>query len=73
MSGKSITSFNSVLNEQNSNKIIPKYLGLSGPKLNTAITLLAGDGFLLFGYDQGVMGSLLTWSPLDQRSQPWML
>lgn len=39
---------------------IPTYLGLSGSKLNLAISCLCGVGFLLFGYDQGVMGSLLT-------------
>ncbi|QRG37585.1 hypothetical protein FDK38_001962 [Candidozyma auris] len=39
---------------------VPTYMGLKGSKLNTAITTLCGVGFLLFGYDQGVMGSLLT-------------
>ncbi|CDK29797.1 unnamed protein product [Kuraishia capsulata CBS 1993] len=39
---------------------IPSYLGVSGQKLHVAISMLAGVGFLLFGYDQGVMGSLLT-------------
>ncbi|ODV68050.1 putative sugar transporter [Hyphopichia burtonii NRRL Y-1933] len=39
---------------------IPTYLGLKGQKLNTAISTMCGVGFLLFGYDQGVMGSLLT-------------
>ncbi|RLV94820.1 Sugar transporter STL1 [Spathaspora sp. JA1] len=36
------------------------YLGLKGKKLHHAISIFAGMGFLLFGYDQGVMGSLLT-------------
>ncbi|KAG2730811.1 hypothetical protein G9P44_005960 [Scheffersomyces stipitis] len=36
------------------------YLGLRGNKLNFAVSCFAGVGFLLFGYDQGVMGSLLT-------------
>ncbi|ODQ77028.1 hypothetical protein BABINDRAFT_42429 [Babjeviella inositovora NRRL Y-12698] len=36
------------------------FLGLRGTKLQNAVSLLAGIGFLLFGYDQGVMGSLLT-------------
>lgn len=36
------------------------FLGLSGQKLHNAISVIAGAGFLLFGYDQGVMGSLLT-------------
>ena len=33
---------------------------LVGPALNYAITATAGSGFLLFGYDQGVMSGLLT-------------
>lgn len=33
---------------------------LTGPALNYAITATAGSGFLLFGYDQGVMSGLLT-------------
>ncbi|KAG6034115.1 hypothetical protein E4U19_003802 [Claviceps sp. Clav32 group G5] len=37
-----------------------KYLGLSGPSLNWAIGAVAGCDFLLFGYDQGVMGGILT-------------
>lgn len=37
-----------------------KYLGLRGTKLNVAIGIIAGTDFLLFGYDQGVMGGLLT-------------
>jgi len=37
-----------------------RYLGLRGTKLNIAIGFIAGMDFLLFGYDQGVMGGLLT-------------
>lgn len=37
-----------------------KYLGLTGTKLHSAIATIAGIGFVLFGYDQGVMGGLLT-------------
>ncbi|CAK3866040.1 Sugar transporter STL1 [Lecanosticta acicola] len=33
---------------------------LTGRALNWAITAVAGSGFLLFGYDQGVMSGLLT-------------
>ncbi|CAH7683110.1 general substrate transporter [Phakopsora pachyrhizi] len=36
------------------------YWGLTGNKLNKAVGVLSGLGFLLFGYDQGVMGGLLT-------------
>lgn len=35
------------------------YFGLTGTTLNVAIGVLAGLDFLLFGYDQGVMGGLL--------------
>ena len=36
-----------------------RYFGLTGTRLNVAIGVLAGLDFLLFGYDQGVMGGLL--------------
>ncbi|CAH2350636.1 sugar transporter Stl1p [[Candida] railenensis] len=39
---------------------IHSFIGLRGEKLNLAVSVLSGVGFLLFGYDQGVMGSLLT-------------
>ncbi|EAW10735.1 sugar porter family MFS transporter [Aspergillus clavatus NRRL 1] len=37
-----------------------RYLGLQGSKLQLAIGVIAGMDFLLFGYDQGVTGGLLT-------------
>ncbi|KAI2622143.1 general substrate transporter [Hypomontagnella submonticulosa] len=37
-----------------------KYFGLRGDWLNYAIGIIAGCDFLLFGYDQGVMGGILT-------------
>ncbi|OQV02557.1 hypothetical protein CLAIMM_07738 [Cladophialophora immunda] len=37
-----------------------RYLGFRGLRLNIAIGVIAGIDFLLFGYDQGVMGGLLT-------------
>ncbi|KAL1868767.1 hypothetical protein Plec18167_008072 [Paecilomyces lecythidis] len=37
-----------------------RYFGLKGTKLNIAIGFIAGLDFLLFGYDQGVMGGLLS-------------
>ncbi|KAI9728259.1 MAG: hypothetical protein M1834_007752 [Cirrosporium novae-zelandiae] len=37
-----------------------KYMGLKGTQLNLAIGFIAGLDFLLFGYDQGVTGGLLT-------------
>ncbi|KAI2470834.1 general substrate transporter [Annulohypoxylon bovei var. microspora] len=39
-----------------------KYFGLRGDWLNYAIGIIAGCDFLLFGYDQGVMGGILTMS-----------
>ncbi|KAH8812863.1 sugar transporter family protein [Xylogone sp. PMI_703] len=39
---------------------LPRYFGLRGKPLGLAIAILAGLDFLLFGYDQGVMGGLLT-------------
>ncbi|KAI1370868.1 general substrate transporter [Hypoxylon crocopeplum] len=37
-----------------------RYFGLRGDWLNYAIGIIAGCDFLLFGYDQGVMGGILT-------------
>lgn len=37
-----------------------RFFGLRGSKLNFAISFIAGLDFFLFGYDQGVMGGLLT-------------
>lgn len=36
------------------------FIGMRGKKLHRTVGLMASIGFLLFGYDQGVMGSLLT-------------
>ncbi|KAK6833216.1 hypothetical protein PG987_007910 [Apiospora arundinis] len=36
------------------------FFGLRGKQLNYAIGIIAGCDFLLFGYDQGVMGGILT-------------
>ncbi|KAI9716502.1 MAG: hypothetical protein M1828_007662 [Chrysothrix sp. TS-e1954] len=37
-----------------------KFYGMKGESLNYAIGIIAGLDFLLFGYDQGVMGGILT-------------
>ncbi|KAI0023633.1 sugar transporter family protein [Xylariomycetidae sp. FL0641] len=37
-----------------------KFFGLRGNALNWAVGIIAGCDFLLFGYDQGVMGGILT-------------
>ncbi|GAA5907793.1 hypothetical protein JCM6882_004559 [Rhodosporidiobolus microsporus] len=39
---------------------VPSYFGLTGTKLITAITACSTVGFLLFGYDQGVMSGIIT-------------
>ncbi|KAK3329951.1 sugar transporter [Apodospora peruviana] len=38
----------------------PKYMGLSGKRLSLAVSTVATTGFLLFGYDQGVMSGIIT-------------
>ncbi|OUM52247.1 hypothetical protein BVG19_g1417 [[Candida] boidinii] len=55
----------------------PEFLGANGKKLNLYVSCLASTGFLLFGYDQGVMGSLLsldsfreTFRTIDTYSNP---
>lgn len=40
--------------------MVPTFIGLRGLQLNWAIGFAASAGFLLFGYDQGVLGSLYT-------------
>lgn len=56
-----MTSYtSSVSDKELSTDEVPKFLGFKGDALNKVITVICGVGFLLFGYDQGVMGSLLT-------------
>ncbi|ODV78531.1 putative sugar transporter [Suhomyces tanzawaensis NRRL Y-17324] len=50
---------------------IHTFMGLSGKRLQYAVSSFAGVGFLLFGYDQGVMGSLLT-LPSFEKTFPAM-
>ena len=43
------------------------YFGLRGTQLQIAVGCLAGLDFLLFGYDQGVTGGLLTLKSFRQQ------
>ncbi|VBB71891.1 Putative transporter [Podospora comata] len=38
----------------------PKFMGLSGRPLSMMVSAVATTGFLLFGYDQGVMSGIIT-------------
>ncbi|KAI1759029.1 general substrate transporter [Hypoxylon sp. FL1150] len=38
---------------------VPTYMGLSGRSLSLAVSTVATTGFLLFGYDQGVMSGII--------------
>lgn len=38
-------------------------MGLSGRPLSTAVSIVATTGFLLFGYDQGVMSGIISAEP----------
>ncbi|RLV95949.1 Sugar transporter STL1 [Spathaspora sp. JA1] len=60
MSQNSVTSSGNNQVEYSEDSTIYTYLGMKGKRLHHAISFIAGMGFLLFGYDQGVMGSLLT-------------
>ncbi|KAF8539588.1 general substrate transporter [Trichophaea hybrida] len=59
-----LEGFNYDKTEQNektmADSAVPTYAGLSGQKLRFAITATATIGFLLFGYDQGVMSGIIT-------------
>ncbi|OBT70531.1 hypothetical protein VF21_10453, partial [Pseudogymnoascus sp. 05NY08] len=46
--------------EPSTKKHMKTYMGLSGRKLNIAISVVATNGFLLFGFDQGVMSGIIT-------------
>ncbi|KAK6068723.1 hypothetical protein SCUP515_09426 [Seiridium cupressi] len=43
----------------------PKFMGLSGRPLSLAVSTVATTGFLLFGYDQGVMSGIISAKPFN--------
>lgn len=42
------------------------YMGLRGRPLSLMISAIATTGFLLFGYDQGVMGGIISAEPFNR-------
>ncbi|KKY34792.1 putative sugar transporter stl1 [Diaporthe ampelina] len=48
----------------------PKFLGLSGRPLSLLVSVIATTGFLLFGYDQGVMSGIITAAPFNDMFEP---
>lgn len=38
----------------------PRFMGLTGRPLSLAVSVVATTGFLLFGYDQGVMSGIIS-------------
>ncbi|KAF2086837.1 general substrate transporter [Saccharata proteae CBS 121410] len=43
----------------------PQFMGMRGKKLSTVISIVATTGFLLFGYDQGVMSGIINADPFN--------
>jgi sugar porter (SP) family MFS transporter len=43
----------------------PRFMGLTGRPLSTAVSVVATTGFLLFGYDQGVMSGIISAEPFN--------
>ncbi|KAG5355339.1 Sugar transporter STL1 [Yarrowia sp. C11] len=52
---------------RSSTEVKTSFLGARGQKLHNLVAAVAGIGFLLFGYDQGVMGGLLTLDTFIQQ------
>ncbi|KUI63540.1 Sugar transporter STL1 [Cytospora mali] len=43
----------------------PKFCGLTGRPLSVLVSVVATTGFVLFGYDQGVMSGIITAAPFN--------
>lgn len=43
----------------------PHFMGLTGRPLSLAVSIVATTGFLLFGYDQGVMSGIISSEPFN--------
>ncbi|EAS34518.3 sugar porter (SP) family MFS transporter [Coccidioides immitis RS] len=43
----------------------PRYAGMTGQKLSLSISTVATCGFLLFGYDQGIMSGIISAKPFN--------
>ena len=44
---------------------VPKFMGMSGRPLSTVVSIIATCGFLLFGFDQGVMSGIIAAAPFN--------
>ncbi|KAL2009276.1 hypothetical protein VTN00DRAFT_7470 [Thermoascus crustaceus] len=44
---------------------VPKFAGMSGTLLSRSISTVATTGFLLFGYDQGIMSGIINAKPFN--------
>jgi len=44
---------------------VPHFMGLTGRSLSILVSVVATNGFLLFGYDQGVMSGIISARPFN--------